>query len=102
MAYAVQQRRHEIGVHLASGAGIHQIRTMVLPDGMKLVSCDIALVGATAAALAGTLTAFLFGVRPHDLVTFAATPAGLVAFMAAWIPARRASRLDPAEILRGR
>jgi ABC-type antimicrobial peptide transport system permease subunit len=103
MAYAVQQRTYEIGVRLALGAGLHQVRNMVLLDGMKLASCGVALGGVTAAALAGTLTAFLFGVRSHDLVTFTVTPVvlGVVAFAAVWIPARRASRLDPAEILRG-
>jgi ABC-type antimicrobial peptide transport system permease subunit len=70
---------------------------------MKLASCGVVLGGVTAAALAGTLTAFLFGVRSDDLVTFTVTPVvlGVVAFAAVWIPARRASRLDPAEILRG-
>jgi putative ABC transport system permease protein len=103
MAYAVQQRTYEIGVRLALGAGLHQVRNMVLLDGMKLASCGVVLGGVTAAALAGTLTAFLFGVRSHDLVTFTVTPVvlGVVAFAAVWIPARRASRLDPAEILRG-
>jgi putative ABC transport system permease protein len=103
MAYAVQQRTYEIGVRLALGAGLRQVRTMVLLDGMKLAAGSVALGALTAAALAGTLSASLFGVRSHDLVTFIAAPAVLVvvAFTAVWIPARRASRLDPAEILRG-
>lgn len=103
MAYAVQQRTYEIGVRLALGAGLHQVRNMVLLDGMKLASCGVVLGGVTAAALAGTLTAFLFGVRSHDLVTFTVTPVvlGVVAFTAVWIPARRVSRLDAADILRG-
>jgi ABC-type antimicrobial peptide transport system permease subunit len=103
MAYAVQQRTYEIGVRLALGAGLHQVRNMVLLDGLKLASCSVVLGGVTAAALAGTLTAFLFGVRAHDVVTFTVAPVllGVVAFMAVWIPARRASRIDPAEVLRG-
>jgi predicted permease len=103
MAYAVQQRTYEIGVRLALGAGLHQVRNMVLLDGMKLASCSVVIGVATAAALAGTLSAFLFGVNAHDIVTFSVTPAVLVAvaFAAVWIPARRASKLDPAEILRG-
>src|SRR5262245_32420072 len=56
MAYAVQQRTYEIGVRLALGAGLHQVRNMVLLDGVKLASCSIALGGVTAAALTGTLT----------------------------------------------
>jgi predicted lysophospholipase L1 biosynthesis ABC-type transport system permease subunit len=102
MAYAVQQRTYEIGVRLALGAGLPQVRNMVLLDGVKLASWSVVLGGVMAAALAGTLSAFLFGVRPHDLVTFTVAPAvlGAAALAAVWIPARRASRLDPAEILR--
>jgi predicted permease len=103
MAYAVQQRTYEIGVRLALGAGLHQVRNMVLLDGLKLACYSVALGGVTAAALAGTLTAFLFGVRSHDVVTFTVTPVllAVLAFSAVWIPARRASRIDPAEVLRG-
>jgi predicted permease len=103
MAYAVQQRTYEIGVRLALGAGLHRVRNMVLLDGMKIAFCSVVLGGMMAAALTGTLTAFLFGVRSHDLVTFTVTPVvlGVVAFTAVWIPARRASRLNPADILRG-
>jgi putative ABC transport system permease protein len=103
MAYAVQQRTYEIGVRLALGAGLHQVRNMVLFDGLKLTLCSVALGGVTAAALSGTLTAFLFGVRAHDVLAFTVAPAllGIVAFVAVWIPARRASRVDPAEVLRG-
>jgi len=75
---------------------------MVLLEGVKLTSCGVALGIAAAAALAGTLTAFLFGVVPHDLVTFAtaALLLSVVALSAVWIPARRASRIDPADVLR--
>src|SRR5207253_747389 len=103
MAYAIQQRTYEIGVRLALGAGFHQVRNMVLADALRLVSYGVVLGGVTAGALAGTLTAFLFGVRAHDLLTFTVTPVllGVVAFTAVWIPARRASRIDPADVLRG-
>jgi putative ABC transport system permease protein len=102
MAYAVHQRTHEIGVRLALGAGHHQVRNMVMLDGLKLASYSVALGGVTAATLAGTLTAFLFGVTAHDVVTFTLAPAflGVVASTATWIPARRASRIDAAEVLR--
>jgi len=102
ISYAVQQRTYEIGVRLALGARWYQIRNMVLFDGVKLASCGVALGVAASAALAGALTSLLFDVVPHDLLTFAAAPLLLsaVAFAAVWIPARRASRLDPAEILR--
>jgi ABC-type antimicrobial peptide transport system permease subunit len=102
IAYAVQQRRYEIAVRLALGARWYQIRNMVLLDGLKLVSCGVALGVAAAAALAGTLTAFLYGVVPHDLLTFTTAPLVLcvAAFAAVWVPARRASRIDPAQVLR--
>ena len=56
----------------------------LLLDGLKLASCSVVFGGVTAAALAGTLTAFLFGVRAHDVVTFTVAPVllGVVAFMA--------------------
>jgi ABC-type antimicrobial peptide transport system permease subunit len=103
MAYAVEQRTYEMGVRLALGAGFHQVRNMVLLEGLKLASVSIALGGTAAAALTGTLTAYLFGVSAHDLLTFTVAPGvlGLVAMMAVWIPARRASRTDPAQVLRG-
>jgi predicted permease len=102
ISYAVQQRTYEIGVRLALGAGWSQIRNMVLLDGVKLASWGVALGVAASAALAGTLTTLLFEVVPHDLLTFTTAPLLLcaVAFAAVWIPARRASRIDPAEILR--
>ena len=102
IAYAVQQRRYELAVRLALGARWYQVRNMVLLDGLKLASCGVALGVAAAAALAGTLTAFLYGVVPHDLLTFTTAPLVLcvAAFAAVWVPARRASRIDPAEVLR--
>jgi ABC-type antimicrobial peptide transport system permease subunit len=102
ITYAVQQRRYEIAVRLALGARWFQIRNMVLLDGLKLASCGVALGVAAAGALAGTLTAFLYGVVPHDLLTFTTAPLVLcaAAFAAVWVPARRASRIDPAEVLR--
>src|SRR5262249_18999400 len=102
IAYAVEQRTYEIAVRLALGARWYQIRNMVLLDGLKLASCGIALGVAAAAALAGTLTASLFGVVPHDPLTFTTAPLLLcaVAVAAVWVPSRRASRIDPADVLR--
>jgi putative ABC transport system permease protein len=102
ISYAVQQRTYEIGVRLALGARWHQIRNMVLFDGLKLASCGVALGVVASAGLAGALATLLFEIAPHDLLTFATAPLLLcaVACAAVWIPARRASRIDPAEILR--
>lgn len=103
MAYAVQQRTYEIGVRLALGAGFRQVRNIVLLDGLKLATWSVVLGCVTAAALTGTLRAYLFDVRTHDALTFIMVPVllGIVAFMAVWIPARRASRVDPVQVLRG-
>ena len=86
----------------ALGAGQHQVGNMVLLDGLKLVSFSVALGGVTAAALTGTLAKFLFGVPTHDVLTFTLAPGllGAVALIAVWIPAHRAARVDPAEVLR--
>jgi predicted RNA binding protein YcfA (HicA-like mRNA interferase family) len=102
LGYAVEQRTYEIGVRLALGASWHQVRNMVLLNGLKLASYGVVLGVAAAAALAGTLSALLFGVPPHDIVTFTTGPLLLygVALAAVWFPARRASRIDPAEVLR--
>jgi predicted permease len=103
MAYSVQQRTYEIAVRLAIGARWHQIRNMVLLDGLKLAGYGVALGILAATALTGTLSAFLFGVVPHDLLTFMTAPLllSVVAFVAAWVPAMRASRIEPAKILKG-
>jgi len=102
IAYAVQQRTYEIAVRLALGAREYQVRNMVLLDGVKLAAFGVALGVTVAAALVGALTAFLFGVAPHDLPTFATAPLllSVVAVAAVWVPARRASQIDPADVLR--
>jgi predicted permease len=102
MAAYVRQRWHEIGVRMALGAGPAAVRRLVLGQGLLL-----ALVGAgvgAVAALAGTrvLSAVLFGVSPTDPLTFAgvATVLLLVALAACYLPARRATRVDPMVSLR--
>ena len=102
-AYAVEQRTYEIAVRLAIGASSHRMRNMVLLEGVKLASCGLALGIPAAMVLSGTLSAFLFGVVPHDVLTFAIASLVLsaTALAAVWLPATRASRIDPAKILRG-
>jgi predicted permease len=102
VAYAAAQRRRELGVRVALGARAADVRQLVL--GRGLVPAALGLGAGLAAALAAgrVLAAQLYGVRPADPATFAAVALvlGLVAIAAAWGPARRAARADPAVVLR--
>jgi predicted permease len=102
LAFQVAQRSREIGIRLALGATVRGVLGLVLRQGARL-----ALIGAVvgiALALAGTryLRSFLFGVSPLDPLTFLAVPFVLilVALLASYIPARRAARVTPLEVLR--
>jgi predicted permease len=102
MAYSVQQRTQEIGIRLALGARLDQVRNMVVAQGMKLAVVGVAIGIGAAYGLTQSIASFLFGVEAHDPLTFVAVPAllGLVALAAIWIPARRASRVEPLKALR--
>src|SRR5262249_22418885 len=102
MAYAVQQRTQEIGVRLALGAQPTNVRTMVVLQGMRLAAIGV-LIGVGAAFwLARYMSTFLFGVEARDPLVFVGVPLLLafVALLAVWIPAARASRIDPLGALR--
>jgi putative ABC transport system permease protein len=102
LAYSVTERTREIGVRVALGADPVRILTLVLGSGMRVALIG-ALVGTVGAlALTGLLKSLLFGVKAHDPATFATVPAVLiaVALMAAYLPARRASRLAPVDALK--
>jgi ABC-type antimicrobial peptide transport system permease subunit len=102
MAYAVQQRTREIGVRIAIGAASHQVRNMVLWAGFRIAIAGIVIGLAGAFTFTRLLTRLLFGVTAHDPVAFTLAPIVLsgVALMGAWVPALRASRLDPTVALR--
>ena len=102
IAYSVEQRTQEIGIRLALGAGTGQVRTMVVSQGMRLALAGVVVGLAAAFALARFISSFLFGVQHWDPLVFIATPVvlTLVAFLATWIPARRASLVDPIDALR--
>jgi predicted permease len=102
MAYAVSQRTHEMGIRLALGASPSALRRMVVTGGMKVAAIGLAIGALGAAAVSRLLTSLLNGVSPSDPLTFAVVVAtlALVAFIAALVPARRASLVDPIVALR--
>jgi ABC-type antimicrobial peptide transport system permease subunit len=102
MAYSVEQRTQEIGIRLALGAQTAQVKNMVIGQGMALAVGGLVLGLGFAFWLARFMTAFLFNVKPRDPAVFVGVPIILtiVAFVAVWLPARRASRVDPIVALR--
>jgi predicted permease len=102
MAYSVEQRTHEIGIRLALGAQTAAVRRMVVRQGMVLALVGIAVGLAAALGLARFMASFLFGVEVWDPLAFIGVPLllGAVAFVAVWLPARHASRVDPIIALR--
>jgi predicted permease len=103
MAFDVGQRTREIGVRSALGASRSSIVGLVVGRAVAVAGAGVLLGGAAAALLTPRLEPLLFGVRPHDLMTFGLVSACLltVAVLAAAIPARRAAAVDPAVALRG-
>ena len=97
MAYSVAQRRHEIGIRLALGAQEHTVFRLIIGEGIRLIVCALVLGAALTMAMLPVLQAFAHGeVRNHAAVVFlSAMLLGLVALIACWLPARKASALDP-------
>ena len=102
MSYAVGQRTNEIGIRVALGAQQQNILAMVLRQGMVLVAAGIGVGLVVAFSAARVMRQMLFGVAPTDAVTYLGVSLLLaaVAFLACYIPARRAMRVDPMEALR--
>ena len=102
MAYLVQQRVREMGIRLALGADPRRVRNLIVGDGMRLAACGIGIGLAGALAATRLIASFLFGVTTRDpaVLTAAAAVLCLVALLAVWLPARQASRVDPALALR--
>jgi predicted permease len=102
MAYSVAQRRQEIGIRLALGAELSAVRRMVIRQGMTLAIIGTVVGLGASFALARFLTDFLFQTGKWDPVVFSGVPVALlfVALIAVWIPAARASTVDPVRALR--
>jgi len=102
MAYSVQQRTQEMGIRMALGADRSRIRNLVVWQGMQLTIAGVVVGICAAFGLTRLIASFLFGVKSWDPVVFVTVPVILaaVALLAVWLPATRASRLDPIEALR--
>jgi putative ABC transport system permease protein len=101
-AYSVTRRTHEIGVRLAMGARRDDIMRMMMVQGLRIIFLGIAAGLAGALVLSRTLGSFLYHTAPRDLFTFSTVPflLGVVACLAVYLPARRATKVDPMVALR--
>jgi putative ABC transport system permease protein len=102
LSYSVSQRTHEVGIRMALGAGRSHVLRLFMGQGMKLVLAGLALGLGGAFALARLISSLLFGVSTTDAVTFVVVGAVLimVGLFACYLPARRATRVDPLTALR--
>jgi putative ABC transport system permease protein len=102
MSYSVSQRTHEIGIRMALGAGQRDIQKLVLKQGILLAASGVGIGLAGAYLVTRLMESLLYGVSATDLTTFAgvALLLVLVALLASYIPARRATRVDPIIALR--
>ena len=102
IAFAVSQRQHELGIRMALGAQPWEIRRMVIGQGARLAFAGVAIGLACTLYLARFMAPLLYGIETHDPVTFAVVPVLLfgVTLAATWLPATRATRVDPIETLR--
>jgi ABC-type antimicrobial peptide transport system permease subunit len=102
MTYSVQQRTQEIGIRMALGASPEKVRKMVVLQGMQLTAIGVVIGVAAALALTRFMAGLIYGVKTWDPVVFVsiAVLLGAVSWLATYIPARRASRVDPMISLR--
>jgi ABC-type antimicrobial peptide transport system permease subunit len=102
IAYSVRQRTREIGLRLALGATVFDVRMLILREGIRLVAIGVVAGAVIALSAAGSVAGMLFLSGSRDAITFTLVPAilGVVGLMACWVPAMRATRVDPAVALR--
>ncbi len=102
MAYGVLHRTHEIGVRMALGAERRDVLRLVVRQGLTLTAIGLALGLLGALAVTGTMQSLLYGIRSTDPLTYVVISLVLavVAAIACWVPARRATRVDPMVALR--
>jgi len=103
LSYVVAERTREIGVRMALGAEAGQVRRMVVVQGARVVALGVVIGIGVALASTRALDSLLFGVAPLDIGTFIGMSASMlgIALLASYMPARRASSVDPIESLRG-
>jgi putative ABC transport system permease protein len=101
-SYSVKQRTHELGIRMALGAQAADVLILILIQGLKLAFAGVVIGLAVAFSLTRWMKSLLFEVRPTDPMTFAVIALSLIAaaLVACWIPARRATRVDPLATLR--
>jgi ABC-type antimicrobial peptide transport system permease subunit len=101
-SYVVTHRTREFGIRVALGAKIRDLLQLVVGQGMRLVIAGLMLGVLGSLALTRVLSGFLFGVRPTDPATFAVVSAllAIIGALACWLPARRATKVDPVVALR--
>jgi len=102
ISYGVAQRSREVGIRIALGARSSEVRRMFVRQGLSMTLLGIAVGLAAAFALSQWMSSLLFGVSPKDPVTYAAVSIVLIiaTAVACYMPARRATRVDPMESLR--
>jgi putative ABC transport system permease protein len=102
MNYTVSLRTREIGIRIALGAQAKNVQSLILIQGLKLTAIALTIGLPAAYAVAKLFSSILYGIKPHDTVTFIFIPVFLsaIAALAAYLPARRASQVDPASTLR--
>src|SRR5262249_42568526 len=102
MSYSVAERTREIGIRMAMGAQSGDVLKLVLKQGASLIASGLAFGVVAAFVLTRVISSFLFGIVPTDAATFIAVALllGVVALIACFIPARRATKVDPMVSLR--